>query len=67
MEKKLTESGFPYPHRHVAFEHMSHAMLTKLPWIYKMAFKTERQHPRECETDRIALRKELLDWAERAW
>ena len=67
MEKKLTEIGFPYPHKHVAYEHMSHALLTRLPWIYKMAFKSERQHPEECKRDREALAKELLDWVEKAW
>lgn len=67
MERKLAEIDFPYPHRHIAFEHMSHAMLTELPLVYKMAFKTERQHPKECETDRETLKKELLDWVDRAW
>ena len=43
MEKKLNEIGFPYTHKHIAYEHMSHAVLTRLPWIYKMAFKSERQ------------------------
>ena len=67
MEKKLTEIGFPYPHKHVAYEHMSHALLTRLPWIYKMAFKSERQHPEDCKRDREALAKELLDWVEKVW
>ena len=67
MEKKLMEFGFPYPHKHIAFETMSHAMLTELPWVYRMAFKSERQHPKECERDREMLRKELLDWADRVW
>lgn len=67
MEKRLTEIGFPYPHKHVAYAHMSHAMLTELPWIYKMAFKSERQHPEECGKDREALKKELLDWVESVW
>ena len=67
MEKRLTEIGFPYPHKHVAYEHMSHALLTRLPWIYKMAFKSERQHPEECRQDREALKKELLAWAENIW
>ena len=31
MEKTLTEIGSPYPHKHIAYEHMSHAVLTKLP------------------------------------
>ena len=67
MEKKLTESGFPFLHKHVAYEHISHAMLTKLPWIYKLAFKSERSHPKKCEEDRKALRKELLAWVNQTW
>ena len=67
MEKKLTEIGFPYSHKHIAFEHMSHAVLTRLPWIYKMAFKSERRHPKECAKDRDALKEELLDWVNADW
>ena len=67
MDKKLNEIGFPYPHKHVAYEHMSHAVLTKLPWIYKMAFKSERRHPEKCARDRKALKKELLDWVNSSW
>lgn len=67
MEKRLAENGFPFPHKHVAYEHISHAMLTELPWIYKLAFKSERSHPKECEEDRKALRKELLAWVNQTW
>ncbi len=67
MEKKLTEIGFPFLHKHVAFEHMSHAMVTSLPWIYKMAFKSERRHPKECAEDREVLKKELLYWVNNIW
>ena len=67
MEKKLTEIGFPYSHKHIAFEHMSRAVLTRLPWIYKMAFKSERRHPKECAKDRDALKEELLDWVNADW
>ena len=58
----LNEIGFPYTHKHIAYEYMSHAVLTRLPWIYKMAFKSERRHPKECAKDRDALKNELLDW-----
>ena len=67
MEEKLTEIGFPYSHKHIAFEHMSHAVLTRLAWIYKMAFKSERRHPKECAKDRDALKKELLCWVNADW
>ena len=42
-------------------------MLTELPWVSKMAFKSERQHPKECERNRETLRKELLDWVNEVW
>ncbi len=67
MEKKLTEVGFPYPHKHIAFERMSHAMLTEIPWVYKMAFKSERKHPKECKRDREILKEELLNWVNNVW
>ena len=38
-----------------------------IPWIYKMAFKSERQHPVKCEADRRALRIELLVWINKVW
>lgn len=67
MEQKLADIPFPYPHRHIAFDHMSHAVVTRLPWIYKMAFKSERQHPKACAEDREALKKELLAWVDNVW
>ena len=67
MERKLNEIGFPYPHKHIAYEHISHAAITKLPLIYKIAFKSERQHPKDCAKDREALKKELLDWVNSDW
>ena len=67
MDRKLTEAGFPYAHRHIVCEHMSHAMLTRLPWIFKMAFKSERRHPKECRKEREDLKKTLLDWVETVW
>ena len=67
MENALTQMNFPYPHRHIAFDNMSHAALTTLPWIYKMAFKSERQHPKECQKDREALKASLLNWVENVW
>ncbi len=67
MEQKLTDIGFPFPHKHIAFEYVSHAMLTKLSTIYKIGFKTERQHPAECKADRETLKKELLNWVNNVW
>lgn len=67
METRFTETGFPYPHKHIAYEHMSHAVLTKLPLIYRLAFKSERRHPKACAEEREALKKELPDWVNTVW
>lgn len=67
IEKKLADSGFRYPHKHVEYEHISHDMTTKGSWLWKLGFRSERQHPKECEEDRTALQKELLDWVGRSW
>ena len=40
------------------------ALLTKLPWIYRMGFITERRHPEECSRERVEMQKGLLDWVE---
>ena len=67
MENKLNEINFPYEHKHVAYENMSHALLTKLPLIYKLAFKAERENAQGCKRDRESLKKELLDWVNQVW
>ena len=67
MEEKLESVSFPYEHKHVAFENMSHAAIAHLPWIYKIAFKSERQHPKECARDRERMKMELLAWIEDVW
>ena len=67
MEERLEAAGFAFAHKHVVFENMSHAAITHLPWIYKMAFKSERQHASECARDREAMKKELLAFVSDAW
>lgn len=67
IEKKLEESGFPYQYKHVVYENMSHALITKLPFIYKIAFRAERTNAKACALDRENMKKELLDWVNRVW
>ena len=67
MDEKLDEVSFPYEHKHIVFENMSHAAVVNLPWIYKMAFKSERQHPKECAKDRKRMKMGLLSWTEGVW
>ena len=67
IEDQLDSVSFPYPHRHIAFEHMSHAAITHLPWVYKQAFRAEREHPDECAEDRETMKRELLHWVKIIW
>lgn len=67
IEKRLKDNAFHYPVRHIAFDHMSHAALTDISWIYRLAFKAERQDPSGCAADRRKMRRELLHWVNKAW
>lgn len=67
MENHLKNSGFEYPFKHVAFENLSHAMLTEINWVYRLAFKTERRNKDKCAEERVRLKSELLNWVENVW
>lgn len=67
IEDKLAEIDYPYEHKHVAYENMSHALLTHLPIIYKLAFKSEREKGKACAIDRNNLKMELLNWVNDVW
>lgn len=67
LEKRLQEKGFDKPFKHIAYPTMSHAMLTEIHWIYRLAFKTERQNKRQCAIERTQLAKELLKWINEVW
>ena len=62
IENRLKEKGFEYKVKHVAYDYLSHAMLTKVPKGIKIVFKSERRHPKECEAERNEMKRELLDW-----
>ena len=67
MEKRFTDAGFRYPHKHIAFPHLSHAVTTDFSQLYKIAFKSERFYPKECAAEREMLRQELLNWINHVW
>jgi hypothetical protein len=67
MENKLTEIGFPYEHKHIAYENMSHVLFTKIPFIYKIGFKCERNNVKGCASDRENMKQELLSWVRDIW
>lgn len=67
MENRFKEIGFEYPYKHSAYENMSHALVTDLPLILKLAFKAERNNVEGCRRDREIMKKELLEWVENIW
>jgi hypothetical protein len=67
MEKRLSEVSFPYVHKHIAFPHLSHAMITKNSTLYKLIFKIEKQYPKQCAAEREQLKNVLLDWINHVW
>ncbi len=67
MENKLNEVNFPYEHKHVAYENISHALLATLPLSCKLAFKSERRKSKKCAEDREQMKAELLNWVYKVW
>lgn len=67
IEKRLQDSNYPYKYKHIVFPTMSHAMLTDISWVYKIAFKTERQNKEKCKEERMQLAEEILDWVNNTW
>ena len=64
IEKRLRENGFAYPVKHVAYESMSHAMITRISFGIRLVFKTERQNVKACEIERSKMGKELIEWVD---
>ena len=67
IDKKLSSVSFPYIHKHLSLEYMSHAALTDVSWLIKKGFKTERRNPKECAKDRIKMKQEILEWVNNVW
>lgn len=67
MEKYLKEKSYAYPYKHIAFENLSHVMLTEISFVYRLAFKTERYNKEKCAKERIQLKNELLNWVQNVW
>ncbi|MBC6713269.1 acyl-CoA thioester hydrolase/BAAT C-terminal domain-containing protein [Treponema sp. Marseille-Q3903] len=67
IENKLKEINYPYKYKHIAYNHLSHLLLTKLPFIYKLAFKSERKNMAACADERKNLSHELISWVYDVW
>jgi hypothetical protein len=59
FEDKMSKSSFGFKYKHISYEHMSHAAITKVSWGIKMVFKSERKHTKECAADRAQMKREF--------
>ncbi len=64
IEKRLREKEFTYPVKHISYDSMSHAMITRIPFGIRLVFKTERQNARACYIERSKMGKELIEWVD---
>ena len=67
MEERLNANNFPYPHKHICFEHMSHMMLENCGTGIKYFIKSEKQYPEECAKERVVMGQECVKWIEEVW
>lgn len=67
IENRLTENGFAFPYKHIAFPNMSHIILTDISDTTKILFKSERKNKVQCKSEGEELKKELLNWVEKVW
>lgn len=67
MCKKLEENQYPYPYKHIAFEHMSHMMLEYCGKVIKYFIKSEKSDPEACYAERDVMGQETIKWIEDIW
>lgn len=67
LDLRLTQAGFPFPHRHICFTYMSHLMLEVGNGFVRLLFKSEREYPKECAEERKRMGDEAANWLETVW
>ena len=67
LEQRLTEAEFPYAHKHIVFEHMSHLMFENANKKVRLLFKSERHFPKECAEERTRMGEIVRQWLEETW
>ena len=67
LEERLEKKSFPYAHRHIVFQHMSHLMFENANKKVRLLFKSERHFPKECARERSLMGQEVCRWLEEVW
>jgi len=66
MMERLDGHGFPYPHRHLDFQHLGHFILPFKPIVSKLLI-AERRYPAECDAERAEAWKATLEFLQNEW
>ncbi|MBE5960259.1 MAG: hypothetical protein E7256_02555 [Lachnospiraceae bacterium] len=64
IETRLIAHNFKFPHKHIAYKHISHMMMPDISPAMKLVFKSERHAKAQCQKERIHLAATLLNWIE---
>ena len=67
LEERLSACRFPFAHKHVCFQYMSHIMLENASRFSLQVFESERAHPDGCARERNSMGTEMLRWIEEVW
>lgn len=64
--KTLDENNYPYPHRHLNFEHLGHAILPLRSPVLKV-FRSERMYPNEGHEEKKQAYREIVRFLKNEW
>lgn len=64
--KTLDENNYPYPHRHLNFEHLGHAVLPLRSSVLKV-FRSERMYPKEGYEEKKQAYREIVRFLKNEW
>ena len=64
--KTLDETHFPYPHRHINFDHLGHAIIPLDSPLLRV-FRSERLYPREGQNEKRQAYREIVGFLKYEW
>lgn len=64
--KTLDKNSYPYPHRHLDFTHLGHAILPLRSPVLKV-FRSERMFPNECFEEKKRAYREIVGFLKNEW
>lgn len=65
--ERLQKAQYPYPYKHISFEHMSHMMLENCGKEIKYFIKSEKENPKACFAERDAMGQACMEWINHIW